>query len=100
MITEFFKKDSIWLGLAIGLILPVIVFFGFNAINLYSSRELFDKTQIISNSTSQLIALFGNVLVFRLYMIRWGKDYTGRGILMATFIYAFVFCYLNRSVLF
>ena len=100
MIIRFFKRDNLWFGLAIGLVLPVIIFYLFEGINIYSSRELFDKPVIFAKSTSQLIALFFNVLVFRVYMLRWLLDNTGRGILLATFIYALIFFYLNKSYLF
>ena len=100
MIIRFFKRDNLWFGLAIGLILPVAVFYLFEAINIYSSKELFDKPVIFAKSTSHLIALFFNVLVFRVYMLRWLLDNTGRGILLATFIYALTFFYLNKSYLF
>lgn len=100
LIKKFFKQDSIWLGLAIGLILPVLVFYLFESINVYGSRHLLDKPVVFSKSTSQLIALFTNVIVFRIYMLRLEMDYTGRGILLATFIYAFIFFYMNKSYLF
>lgn len=100
MIIRFFKKDNLWFGLAIGILLPLIVYYLFEAFNIYTSRELLNKPVIIAKSTSQLIALFFNVLVFRLYMLRWEMDYTGRGILMATFIYAIIFFYINKSYLF
>lgn len=97
MIKNFFLKDSIWLGLGIGLVLPVVFFYLFDGLNVYSSRHLLDKPVIFSKGTSQLISLFANVIVFRIYMLRLEKDYTGRGILMATFIYALGYFYLNRS---
>ena len=86
--------------MTIGILLPIAVFYLFEALNIYASREWLDKPVIFAKSTSQLIALFFNVLVFRVYMIRWEMDKTGRGILAATFIYALIFFYLNRSYLF
>lgn len=97
MIRNFFLQDKVWLGFIIGLLLPVIIYYGFEGLNIYSSKAVFNKPVIFSKSTSQIIALFFNVIVFRLYMLRWEKDYTGRGILMATFLYALTFFYLNRS---
>jgi len=89
-----------WLGIAIGMLLPVAAYYLFEGLNIYSSRHVFDKPVIFSKSTSQLIALFMNVLVFRVYMLRWELDRTGRGILLATFVYALTFFYMNRSYLF
>lgn len=89
-----------WLGIVIGLVLPVFIYYLFEAINIYSSRELFNKPVIFSKSTSQLIALFMNVIVFRIYMLRLEFDRTGRGILLSTFIYAFIFFYINKSYIF
>jgi hypothetical protein len=89
-----------WLGIVIGLVLPVAVYYLFEAINIYASRDLFNKPVIFSKSTSQLIALFMNVIIFRIYMLRLEFDRTGRGILLSTFIYAFIFFYVNKSYIF
>jgi hypothetical protein len=100
LIKKFFKRDNLWLGIAIGIALPLSAYYLFEGLNVYSSRQLLDKPVIFSKSTSQLIALFMNVLIFRVYMLRWEMDRTGRGILLATFVYALVFFYMNRSYLF
>jgi hypothetical protein len=100
LIKKFFYRDSMLLGIAIGAVLPLIVYYLFDLLNVYVSDAVFHKPVIISKTTAELIALFANVLVFRFYMISVEMDYTGRGILLSTFIYAFVFCYINKAVLF
>jgi hypothetical protein len=88
---EFFKRDNIWLGIVMALVLPVIFYF---LIKLISG---FFSTNPLTESTIQLLALAINLLPFRYYLIRLKADKTGRGILLVTFVLALVYFYFNWS---
>lgn len=91
---KFLKKDSWILGIALGILTPAFSF----AILYFVNKYLANTNQgvaYIKDSTLHLICIFMNVLVFRFYMLKMKFDYTGRGILLATFIYAIIFFYFN-----
>jgi len=80
------KKDSLWLGIAIGVVLPVAGYFLMTWLNSYISENFFNRPPIFRESTVEVIAIFLNVIPFRYYMLRAKMDYTGRGILLVTFV--------------
>lgn len=49
---------------------------------------------VLKPSTTKLLALFSNFIVFRYYMVNLKYDRTGRGILLATILYAGIYFYL------
>lgn len=87
---SFFKRDNIWLGMGIALVIPVIVYFLLKLISILSGKE-----QLLQNETMQVIAIFINLLPFRYYLVRLKADRTGRGILLITMLLAFIYFYFN-----
>lgn len=87
------KKDNWILGIVMGLLLPVVVFF----VILFALKTWGTVNgQIpIRESTLQLVAIFTNLFTFRYYMVKLKYDKTGRGILLTTFIFAGIYFYLN-----
>ncbi len=76
------NKDNIWVGVILGILIPVLaygLFYGFMEI---SSRkityEVFEKMQLV------LIAL--NAIAMRHFLIKRQQDQIGRGILFVTFL--------------
>ena len=92
MLKKLLDKDSMLLGVVLGLIVPVIFYFVFIYVNLLLSH-LAHRETVFTIPTMRVVAIVMNVLVFRLYMLRWERDRTGRGILLSTFIYAFLYFY-------
>jgi lipid-A-disaccharide synthase-like uncharacterized protein len=90
-----FKKDNWILGIALGILIPVLVYGLLYAIVKYWST-LNDALhfELIKQSTLQLAGIFVNMFTFRYYMVNLRYDKTGRGILLATFVYAGIFVYL------
>ena len=86
-----FKRDSAILGLILGVLTPLIVYFfeqkGIPLILGYS----------FSKPSMQLFALVFNLPIFRYYLIRLGYEKTGKGILFITFIYALFWVYYNQD---
>ena len=92
-----FKKNSIWLGIAIGVVLPIIGYLSLTWLNTFISNSILERPAVFRESTIQVISIFLNVFPFRYYMLKAQLDYTGRGILLVTFIVglAYFFYYLD-----
>lgn len=89
------RRDSLPMGLFIGLVCPVILFailFGIVAIvQHYTGNINIDK--MIQKSI--LLSVIPNVLILRYYLVKLKYDLTGRGILIVTFLIAFLFAILE-----
>ncbi len=72
------KKDSIWLGMGIGLIGPLILFGIIYMIKLLLGNLALDKAMFVS------VAL--NIIPIRYYFISARMGRTGRGVLAMTII--------------
>jgi len=87
-----FKKDSLRLGLVLGLIAPVLslaIYYFIKFYPLYTIRDFFgyittDKTQVTALSVPCLVL---NIALFTIY-INSHKDSTAKGVFAATLIYA------------
>ena len=92
------KKDNWALGIIMGLVVPMIVYgIVLTIVRTYGVVDEIRGIYMMKPSTMQLIGIFSNLFTFRYYMVNLKYDKTGRGILLATFIYAGVFFYMNLS---
>jgi hypothetical protein len=73
-----FKKDSVWFGMVIGLIGPLILFGIIYLIKLILGHIALDKAMFVC------VAL--NIVPIRYYFISARMDRTGRGVLAMTVI--------------
>ncbi len=90
------KKDNWILGIAMGILLPMVIYLlVYAAMNRWGTIDQTLGIYYIKESTMQLAGIFANMFIFRYYMVNLKYDKTGRGILLATFIYAGVFVYLH-----
>ena len=93
---EKLRRDNMWMGILLGIVLPLLLF-GI----LYGILYLVElKTGKIGNITIQkilLLSIFPNLFTLRYYLLKLKYDLTGRGILLATFLYTIVFVVLNFS---
>lgn len=90
---EKLKKDNFWFGVAIGTAIPLIVFGIVYLIDDYLSDWRMVRT-VIKDSTKFLLAVFFNLVLFRLYMVSWKMDKTGKGLLAVTFLWAMLYILL------
>ena len=87
------KQDDLKLGLVIGLIMPVISFFGYYLwkFRLYSFGEFLDALRtnkpLVTALTIPCLVL--NIALFTLY-INSRRDQTAKGIFAVTLVYAVV----------
>lgn len=84
------KKDSLWLGILIGIVSP-FVFFGFLVLVNLVISGLFSEDQEIKKNTMFLLSIFINLLPIRIYFVSLKMDKTGRGILLITFALMLLF---------
>jgi hypothetical protein len=90
------KKDSWILGIALGVLLPVLIYaLIYYGVRWYASINETFHFQLVKQSTLQLAGIFVNMFTFRYYMVNLKFDKTGRGILLATFVFAGIFIYMH-----
>ena len=92
-----FNFDSQVLGTVLGLLAPAIAFFSYYFINYnyMSAREFYNYiTEAKTTSAITSLCVLANLLVFFIF-IQTEKYYSARGVLLSTFIYAGVVCYLK-----
>jgi hypothetical protein len=87
------KKDNALLGLAIALLTPIMMFIPIYFLDKYLAESR-GVPYVIKDETKFVMSIFFNLIFFRLYMINWKLDKTGRGILGGTFILAMVYLVL------
>ncbi len=92
---EKFRRDSIWLGIIIGIVFPAILFAILFSLSKLLAPE--GKEYLVKMSTILLVSIFPNLFTLRYYLTKLKYDRTGRGILLVTFIFAIVYflIYLN-----
>lgn len=79
------RRDNMWLGVVLGLVLPGAAFFFVEI--LKENIEFLQKDDILYIGCVAL-----NLILVRYFFSRH-KEQTGRGIVLATFICAFIFFY-------
>ena len=88
-----FKKDSPFLGLFLGLFIPMIFYF----LQIYFLPILIGQS--FSKPSMQLFALICNIPFFRYYLLNLKFERTGKGIFFATFVYALIWIYTNKGII-
>ncbi len=87
-----FKKDSITLGIILGMIAPVlgIVMFKIYKFGIFTYRETFDFMRLEPGhktlSVALTLSLLLNALLFTIY-INTARDNTAKGIFISTVLY-------------
>jgi len=88
------RRDSFWMGLALGFLIPMHIFFLLKFIVFLLPQEIqvanvFDFKRLI------LISLIPNILLLRYYLLKLKYDLTGRGILAITFVIGIIFAIIH-----
>ena len=93
---KFLKKDSFWLGLIVGTVLPLVVFGILYFINVTFPNPDTGK-RIFKLSTVVVLGIVPNALTLRYSLVSLKADRSGRGIMFMTFVLAIIFMifYLN-----
>jgi hypothetical protein len=77
------KKNSFWLGLVIGIIIPSVLFGILYALNFYT--KVFEHPPVVL-SMQKMMFICGalNILPIRYYLLHDGLEKTGQGVLFIT----------------
>ncbi|MCF8233272.1 MAG: hypothetical protein K9G67_04920 [Bacteroidales bacterium] len=90
---KILKKDSQFLGVLLGLLLPGL-FFGLLFILDLIFSNLLKTEEILSIELIKLLSIFVNIIPIRYYFLKLKYELTGRGVLLVTFIYVVVYFWL------
>ncbi len=90
---DFFKKDKFFLGLIMGLLLPLPVYGIFWALDVFlKSTGLWHGLQQPENI--YLLSVVGNFLLVRLTFVKWRSPKAGKGVLIITVAFILIFFFL------
>ena len=89
-----YKKDSHIFGGLIGLILPVLVYFLLVLI-AFGVKSIFGLETSSYLGAMRLASIAVNLLLMRYYFVKLKFELTGRGILLATFVYVIVYFWVH-----
>jgi len=96
---SFLKKDSVWLGLAAGLISPIAVYFILRFIVEKLSLQLTFGIQLVQDKNIELVSIFLNLFIMYVYLQNPKYERTGRGVLLITFILALIHFFMRYKYL-
>ena len=89
-----FNRDSLWLGMVIGIVMPLILYglmyLGSLLYNYYAGGE-----NMLNETMLQIIAPVANLFFIRYYFVTKKYDDTGRGVLLVTFVYVISYFVIN-----
>jgi hypothetical protein len=89
---EFFRRDNLWLGIGIAIVIPIVTYF---LLQLITTLIVGSHGDVFKNSTDQLLAVCANLIPFRYYIVKLKADKTGKGVFLITFILAMLYFYFN-----
>ncbi len=84
---EILNKDNWYLGLGLGLLLPLVIF-ALVLMILSPWGYVQGLTYLPNPKIPPLVAVFSNLFPLRYYLVNKKFDLTGRGILIVTFVLA------------
>jgi hypothetical protein len=90
------RRDSFWMGLALGFLIPMHLFFLLRFILFFLPQEVIDAN-VFSLQRLILISIIPNVFLLRYYLLKLKYDLTGRGILAMTFVIGIIFIIIEFS---
>lgn len=96
---EKLRRDSVWLGVIMGFLVPVVLFgllWGILAIIFhFMGRPVSNVFEVVEPQKLILLSVIPNLFLLRYYLLKLKYDLTGRGILAVTFVIGLVFAILE-----
>ncbi len=80
------KKDNIYIGMILGVVTPIVIFFILWLIMKMLTLYVNDGQTILSAKTMLITSIFLNLVIYVKFIKKDEYDKTGRGILLITFI--------------
>ncbi len=99
MLKNFLQKDNIWLGLGLAILTPIILYFILQFSIDFLSVKFSYGIPLVSVLNIQLISAFLNLFIFKSYLIKKEYEMTGRGVVIATFIYVLIHFYIRWGIM-
>jgi Na+(H+)/acetate symporter ActP len=96
---KILKTNSVWYGIAIGLIVPVILYFSLSVLVEKLSLELTFGIQLVQEKNIELVSIFLNLFIMYPYLQKPDYERTGRGVLLITFIMALLHFFFRYKYL-
>jgi len=88
-----FKKDNFAFGAMLGSGIPIAFYLVLSGIN--SAMEANLQRPLFQENTIFVLCIVANLIPFRQYMQKGYYEQTGKGILLVTFIYSFIYIYVK-----
>ena len=89
-----FNRNSLWLGIVIGIAMPLILY-GLMYLVLLLYNHYAEGEVILNERMLQIIAPVANLLFIRYYFVTRKYEDTGRGVLLVTFVYVISYFAIN-----
>lgn len=96
-IIDKLRKDSTWMGVFLGLICPAVLF-GIIELIIYIIETQSGKTNILDLQKVILLSVIPNLFILRYYLVKLKYDYTGKGIVLTTFLIGILFAILEFTL--
>ncbi len=93
MIREFIKKDTLGLGITLGMLVPPALFVIIYQVNEILQKQSPTGRNYLDTETIMLVSVVLNLFVLRQFLVKKDREKSGRGVLLATFLYALVFAF-------
>ncbi len=98
---EKLRKDSLWMGILLATLVPAITFgiiYGVLALIIWATGKEVGVLELVSAQKIILLSIIPNIFIMRHYLLKLKYDYTGRGILLVTFIIAIIFVVMEFTM--
>ena len=87
---KLFKKDTLLVGILMGIIFPAIFFLVLNLLDM-GVVQLFNTHMLAKQEYLYLLSIAINLFAIKYYFVNLQNDKTGRGILLVTFALAIIY---------
>ena len=87
---KLFKKDTFFVGILIGIILPALFYLVMILIDM-GIVQLFNTHMLAKQEYLYLLSIAINLFAIKYYFVNLQYDKTGRGILLVTFALAIIY---------
>ena len=94
MIREQLRRDNIWMGILLGIVIPAALFGILTGI-VCIIEHYTESIELVTSQKILLLSVVPNLFLLRHYLLKLKYDLTGRGILTSTFLVAILFAILE-----
>ena len=88
---NWFKKDSLFLGVSLSLISPLIVYYILSFLVGETSAVLTNGIPLIQEHNIILVSIFLNMIIFHRFIHKDKYDMAGRGVMVVTFVMTIIY---------